>query len=152
MNWLTENAVVAWIGLALVLAAIEAMTVDFVFVMFAGGAVAGAIAAAVGGSFLVQVVAAAVVALLLLAVVRPIITRHFVDGEIDHGIGAPSLVGREARVLDAVTRTGGRIKLGGEVWSATLAEGAPICEPGTEVRVLAISGATAIVTPVPPLG
>lgn len=36
MEWLTDNPWVAWVGVALILAAIEAATVDFVFVMFAG--------------------------------------------------------------------------------------------------------------------
>ena len=40
MDWLTGNVWLFWIGVALVLAAIEAATVDFVFIMFAGGALA----------------------------------------------------------------------------------------------------------------
>ena len=35
MDWLTENFWLAWLGIALVLAAVEAATVDFVFIMFA---------------------------------------------------------------------------------------------------------------------
>jgi membrane protein implicated in regulation of membrane protease activity len=73
MDWLTENFWLAWIGIALVLAAIEAATVDFVFVMFAGGALAGAVAAGSAASFPVQVVVAvAVVAHPALFAVRPI--------------------------------------------------------------------------------
>ena len=45
MEWLTDNFWLAWLGIAIVLAAIEAATVDFVFIMFAGGALAGAVAA-----------------------------------------------------------------------------------------------------------
>ena len=56
MDWLTENAWLGWLGVALVLAAIEAATVDFVFVMLAGGALAAAIAAALGAPFIFQVV------------------------------------------------------------------------------------------------
>ena len=48
MDWLTENFWLAWLGIALVLAAVEAATVDFVFIMFAGGALAGAVAAQMG--------------------------------------------------------------------------------------------------------
>ena len=48
MDWLIDNWWLAWLGLAIVLAAIEAATVDFVFLMFAGGAAAGAVAAALG--------------------------------------------------------------------------------------------------------
>ena len=54
MDWLIDNWWLAWLGLAIVLA-IEAATVDFVFLMPAGGAAAGA-AAALGAPFPLQVV------------------------------------------------------------------------------------------------
>lgn len=150
MDWLSDYGWLAWLGLALVLAAIEAATVDFVFLMFAGGALAGGVAAALGAPFAVQVVVAVVFAVLLLLVVRPLIRRKFTDGEVDHHIGTAGLVGREARVLQAVTDTDGRVKLGGETWSARLAEGSAPVPPGEVVRVIAIHGATAVVAPVPP--
>ena len=145
MNWLTDNSWLAWVGIALVLAAVEAATVDFVFIMLAGGALAGAVAAALGANFVGQVVVAVIVAVILLVLVRPLVKRHFTDGEMDHGIGAASLVGRHAQVIHRVTTTDGQVKLNGETWSARTAAGAVACEPGTEVRVLAIQGATAIV-------
>ena len=152
MDWLNDNVWLFWIGIALVLAAIEAATVDFVFIMFAGGALAAAVAAGLGASFALQVVVAVAVALLLLFLVRPIIKRQFLEGQVDHQIGASALVGRQARVLQAVTDTDGRIKLGGETWSARLAEGTTTAVgPGEEVRVIALHGATAIVAPVAPI-
>ncbi|WP_299445301.1 NfeD family protein [uncultured Phycicoccus sp.] len=150
MEWLTENAWLGWLGVALVLAAIEAATVDFVFVMFAGGALAAAIAAALGAPFIFQVIIGVAAAVLFLLVVRPILKSKFMDTETDHHIGASSLVGREAWVLQAVTETDGRVKLAGETWSARLATGSTPVEPGDQVRVIAIHGATAIVAPVPP--
>jgi membrane protein implicated in regulation of membrane protease activity len=150
MDWLTENWWLFWLGIALILGAIEVATVDFVFLMFAGGALAGALAAAVGAPFMLQAVVAVSVSLLLLFVVRPMIRRQLLDDEVDHHIGTSALVGREARVLQAVTDTDGRIKLAGETWSARLAEGGTPVGPGEEVRVIAIQGATAIVVPAPP--
>jgi len=83
--------------------------------------------------------------------VRPLIKRQFLDGEVDRTIGTSALVGREARVLQSVTDSDGRIKLGGETWSARLATGGTTTVgPGEAVRVIAIHGATAIVSPVPP--
>jgi membrane protein implicated in regulation of membrane protease activity len=93
----------------------------------------------------VQVVVAILVAGLLLFVVRPLVKRKFTQGELDNTIGAASLVGREARVLQTVTDTDGRIKLAGETWSARVAEGAEALLPGDDARVIAIHGATAIV-------
>ena len=145
MDWLTDNWWLFWLGVAIILAAIEVATVDFVFLMFAGGAAAGALAAAVGAPVPLQVVVAVGVALLLLVVVRPMIKRQFTDGEVDHHIGTSALVGRDARVIQAVTDTDGRIKLAGETWSARLSAGSTPVGPGEEVRVIAIHGATAIV-------
>ncbi|NHA68960.1 NfeD family protein [Phycicoccus flavus] len=150
MDWLTDNAWLGWLGIAIVLAAIEAATVDFVFLMLAGAALAAAIAAALGASFFFQVVVAIVAAMLLLLVLRPWLKRRFTDTETDHKIGTSGLVGREAWVLQAVTETDGRIKLAGETWSARLANGGTPVDPGDEVRVIAIHGATAIVVPLPP--
>lgn len=145
MTWLTDYAWLAWVGIALALAAVEAATVDFVFLMLAGGALAAAVAAGVGAPFHIQVIVAVLVAVLLLVIVRPLLKRHFTDGEMGRDIGASGLVGRHARVIQQVTSTDGRVKLNGETWSARTATGAPMCPPGAEVRVLAIEGATAIV-------
>lgn len=146
MEWIGDNLWLAWMGLALILVAIEAATVDFVFVMLAGGALMGAVAAAAGAPIIVQVIIAVVVALLLIGVVRPIVKRQFGDSEASHGIGAASLAGRLGRVIETVTETDGRIKLAGETWSARVPPGTPPCEPGEEVRVVSIDGATAVVT------
>ena len=81
-------------------------------------------------------------------VVRPIVKRKFTDTQTDHGIGAAGLIGREAWVLEMITETDGRVKLGGEVWSARASEGSPPLQPGTRVRVLEIRGATVHVGPI----
>jgi membrane protein implicated in regulation of membrane protease activity len=146
MDWFADNAWVAWLGVALVLIAVEAASVDFVFLMIAGGALAGGLMAALGAAFPAQVLVAMVVALLLVFVVRPPIKRHFMVPGGHGGIGAASLVGQVGRVLQPVTETDGRIKLHGETWSARIPDGAMVCRPGQEVRVVSIEGATAIVT------
>jgi membrane protein implicated in regulation of membrane protease activity len=146
MDWFAENPWLAWLGLAQILAANEAATVDIVFLMLAGGAAAGAAASAVGLPVPGQVVVAVVVAGLLLLEVRPFITRKFMVAEASHGIGAHGLVGRSGRVLQAVTATDGRVKGGGETWSARIPKGDATCQPGQEVRVVSIEGATVIVT------
>jgi membrane protein implicated in regulation of membrane protease activity len=146
MDWFADNPWLAWLGLALILAAIEAATVDFVFLMLAGGAAAGAAASSVGVGFPGQVIIAVVVAGVLLLLVRPVITRKFRVSAASHGIGASGLVGRSGRVLQAVTTTDGRVKVGGETWSARTPQGDATCQPGQEVRVVSIEGATVIVT------
>jgi len=119
VNWVGDNPWLAWLGVALVLGAIEAATVDFVFVMLAAGALASAVAAAFGAPFALQIVVGVVVAVALLLVVRPWLKEKFKTGAGDT-IGAAGLVGRTAWVLQTVTPTDGRVKLGGETWSARI--------------------------------
>lgn len=149
MEFLGDNLWLVWMGLALVLIAIEAATVDFVFVMLTGGALVGALAAGLGAPLAVQIVLAVVVALLLVSVVRPIVKRQFTDPAASRDIGSGALAGRTARVLETVTDTDGRIRLAGETWSARVPHGQTACEPGEEVLVLSLDGATAIVTRAP---
>jgi membrane protein implicated in regulation of membrane protease activity len=146
MEWIGDNPWLVWVAIALVLAAIEAATVDFVFVMLAGGALASAVAAAFGAGLALQIVVGVVVAVALLLVARPWLKRKFNESDASNTIGAPSLVGRTARVLQTVTENDGRVKLAGETWSAHVPAGSPACQPGQEVRVVSIEGATVIVT------
>jgi membrane protein implicated in regulation of membrane protease activity len=135
---------VVWLGVALVLVAVETATVDFTFLMLAGGAVGGSLAAAFGAPPAVQAVVAALVAVALLAVVRPWLKRRLTSHAPALLMGAAANVGRSAVALDRVTRAGGRVKLAGEEWSArTLGDS---IEPGEEVVVDSIDGATAIVS------
>lgn len=137
------HAWLVWLGVALVFVAIEAATVDFMFLMLAGGALGGSVAAAFGASFAVQAVVAAIVAIVLLLTVRPWLkTKFTVDQQ--HRMGADAQVGRSAFVLDRVTVSSGRVKLAGEAWSARTAGEA--IEPGEEVVVDSIDGATAVVS------
>ena len=59
--------------------------------------------------------------------------------------GAAALVGATAVVLERVDPNGGRVKIGGEVWSARAFDEAQVLEPGTQVEVVEIEGATALV-------
>ena len=141
----------AWIGVAIALGAIEAATVDFVFAMLAGGALGGSVAAALGAPFPVQVIVAVVVAGIVLGVARPWAKSRF--GKRPEGIamGTAGYIGRSAYVVERVTQHGGRVKVGGETWSA-MSSDPEAHEPGEEVRVVRIDGATAVVTRVPTIG
>ncbi|MEU9114228.1 NfeD family protein [Streptomyces sp. NPDC048483] len=115
------------------------------FGMFAVGAVAGAVTAALGGGAVPQFLVFAAVSVALLAVVRPIAKRHRGQSpQLASGIDA--LKGRTATVLERIDTTGGgRIKLAGEVWSARALDSGQVYEPGRQVDVVEIEGATAVV-------
>lgn len=133
-----------WLIIAGGLAAGEAASGTFVLLMMTGGAVAGAITAALGGIFLAQVVVAIIGTLGLLWLVRPVAIRHLNPGPAAI-TGTEALVGREAIVTSAVTRDGGRVRLNGAEWSARAKDPNQALATGTRVEVLAIDGATAVV-------
>ena len=145
MSWFADHGWLAWVGIALALGAIELASVDFVFLMLAGGALAGALAAVLGVPVVGQVLVSLAVAALALLLVRPVIKRQFTVPDT-RDIGTAAQIGRSALVLSTVTGTDGRIKLGGETWTARTAPDAAACLPGQEVRVVSIEGASAIVT------
>jgi membrane protein implicated in regulation of membrane protease activity len=145
MSWFADHGWLAWVGIALALGAIELASVDFVFLMLAAGALAGALAAVLGVPVVGQVLVSLAVAALALLLVRPVIKRQFTIPEA-RDIGTAAQIGRSALVLSTVTGTDGRIKLGGETWTARTAPDTAACLPGQEVRVVSIEGATAIVT------
>ncbi|HYF73353.1 MAG TPA: NfeD family protein, partial [Nocardioides sp.] len=60
MDWLSEHAWAAWLGIAAVLGMAELVSLDLVLAMLAVGALAGMVTAAIGAGVAVQVVVAGV--------------------------------------------------------------------------------------------
>lgn len=112
--------------------------------MLSVGAVAGAVTAGLGFGVVAQVVVFAAVSVALIAVVRPIAARHSAQRP-QLATGVDALRGRQAVVLERVDGDGGRIKLAGEVWSARALDASRAFEPGEQVDVAEIDGATAVV-------
>jgi membrane protein implicated in regulation of membrane protease activity len=133
-----------WIVVAVALAVGEMLTTGFVLGAIAVAAVLPALVAAVGFGLALQLIvfiAGTVASLLLL---RPLARRHL---EMPRAIrtGTAALVGARAVVVERVDDDGGRVRIGGEVWSArTFFEG-QVLEPGARVEVAKIEGATALV-------
>lgn len=136
-----------WLGAALVLAIAEELSLGLVLLMLSGGALAGTIAAAVGAPVVVQVAVAVVVAVVLLAALRPWLLRRLRERHHLVETNAAALVGRPAVAVTDVAGDGGRVKIGGEVWTARTVSGARIAT-GTPVRVARIDGAIAVVEPI----
>jgi membrane protein implicated in regulation of membrane protease activity len=139
-----------WLAVALVAGTVEVLTLDLIFLMVAGGAVAAAIAAAFGAPVVVDVLVFAVMSALLLLAARPPLlayVRHSVPGT---PTGPAALIGSEGEVLVAVGRDSGRVKLAGEVWTARSAVGGLPLEVGSQIKVVRIDGATAVVAPSSP--
>jgi membrane protein implicated in regulation of membrane protease activity len=133
-----------WLIAAGVLAGAETLSMDFVLVMCAGGAAAGSLAAAVGAPPAIQVLVAALVALGLLSFVRPVARRHLA-GEGAQLMGTEALIGKQAIVLSEVDAQNGLVRLNGQPWTARAYDTTQTMVAGSTVRVMEISGATAVV-------
>ena len=145
--WLADNQWAVWLGLALVLGTVETMTLELVFLMLAGGALVGGVAALLGAPVLLAALIAIVSTAALLGVVRPVALRHLKTPAVSR-TGVAALIGSRAVVLERVDAHAGRIKLGGEIWSARAYDDDMVIEPGARVDVFEIRGATAVVHPV----
>lgn len=137
------DAWLVWLILAAALAGAEAISLDLVLIMFAGGALVGSAAALAGLPTALQIVLAVAGTLALLLVVRPVAKRHLTAASTPTGTQA--LIGCDAIVLSRVDATGGRIRLNGSEWSARALNEKQVIEVGTSVQVIEISGATALV-------
>ncbi len=139
------SPVTAWLVAAGIGLIIEMLTVDFIFVMLSGGALAAALAAALGANVGLQVLTFVVVALVGLLAVRPFALRHLRNTP-ESITNINRLVGHRALVTESVDHLGGRVKIGGEIWSAKLdSTSDPALPVGTYVTVQRIDGATAVV-------
>jgi len=139
------SAWVAWAIIAVGLAVGEIFTPGLFFLgPIALAAVVAAIVAAIDLSVGVQVGVFAGAALASLALLRPLARAHLrMPPALRTGTAA--LVGARAVVLQRVDEHGGRIKLGGEEWSARSYVPDQVFEPGAHVEVAEIQGATALV-------
>jgi len=125
---------------------LEVLSLDFVLIMLAAGALAGAGAAALGAPLIVQAGVAAGVAVVGIFAVRPIALRHLRSGPAAL-TGVDALIGQKVAVLEDVTPSAGRVKLSGEIWSAQLEEGWDTLPADSTGTVVEIRGATAIIRP-----
>ncbi len=136
-------AAVAWLVAGLLLIAAEVLSSDFVLIMLGVGALVAAGSAALGASLGVEVAAFAVASLALITVARPMLKRRLHTAHVPTNTEA--LVGNKAVVVSRTDAHGGKVKLNGELWSARSFYETEVLEPGQEVTVMKISGATAVV-------
>jgi len=135
----------AWAIAALLLAVGEILTPGLFFLgPVALAAVAAAIVAVAGAAVWLQVIVFAGASLTSLGILRPIARSHLrMPAALRTGTAA--LVGARAVVLQRVDQNGGRVRIGGEEWTARAFMPDQVLEPGTQVEVVKIEGATALV-------
>jgi membrane protein implicated in regulation of membrane protease activity len=137
---------IIWVIIAAVLGTIELVTTTLAFGLVALAAIVAAVAGAAGGGAAIQFGAFVLASALGLGVARPFALRHVRQPPMLR-TGTAALVGRAATVLEDVTGHGGRVRIGGEVWSARAYDETQVIRAGSTVDVMAIEGATALVYP-----
>jgi membrane protein implicated in regulation of membrane protease activity len=134
-----------WSVVAVALAVGELLTPGMFFLgPVALAAVGAAITAGVGAGIVLQLIVFIAVSVASLAFLRPIARSHVHMPALTR-TGTAALVGKKALVLQQVDANGGRVRIGGEEWSARAFFEEQVLEPGTRVEVAKIDGATALV-------
>jgi membrane protein implicated in regulation of membrane protease activity len=135
---------VAWVVASVQLAIGEVLTPGLIFLGPVALAAAAAAIVAVFAGAIASVIVFIVAGLLSLAVLRPIARSHIRMPAISR-TGTDALVGRKAVVTRRVDAVGGRVRIGGEEWSARSYLDSEVYAEGTTVDVVRIEGATALV-------
>jgi membrane protein implicated in regulation of membrane protease activity len=133
-----------WLIVAALLAGGELLTLTLFLAPLSLGAVVAAIVGAAGAGLAVQVLVFLAASLAGVFGLRPVARRHLRTPAALR-TGTAALPGAKCVVLERVDDLGGRVKIGGEVWSARAFFEGQVYEPGTRVEVAKIEGATALV-------
>jgi membrane protein implicated in regulation of membrane protease activity len=134
-----------WVLAAVALGVGEIFTPGMFFLgPVALAALVAALVAALGASSLVCLGVFVGGSLASVALLRPIARAHLRSPRAIR-TGTAALEGAKATVLQRVDDAGGRVKIGGEEWSARSYTPSEVFDPGTQVEVAQIEGATALV-------
>ncbi|MEU4144212.1 NfeD family protein [Streptomyces parvulus] len=135
-----------WLIVSAVLVVAEIFTLTAALGMLGVAALITAASAAAGLSPPFQFLLFTVVSAVSLLFVRPVAVRHLLQPQTAR-FGVEALVGRAAYVVSEVTGREGRVRIGGEEWSARSYDETLVIPRGATVDVLEISGSTAYVHP-----
>lgn len=140
-----DTMTIIWLVAAVVMAVLEAATVQLVSVWFAIGAVAGCITSLFTPSIPIQLIVFAVVSAIALVITRPLVKRIKVKKAV--ATNADKYIGQEAVVIEAIDNSAakGMVRVGSTKWTARSTDGSPIKE-GATVTVTAIEGVKLIVS------
>jgi len=137
---------VIWLIVAAVLGTVEVMTTTLAFGLVGIAALIAAGAGFLGAPAALQFGAFVLASGVGLGVARPFALRHIRQPPMLR-TGTAALIGRSAVVLEEVGPHGGRVRIGGEVWSARSYDETQVIPAGKTVDVMHIEGATALVYP-----
>lgn len=136
---------VVWLGLLVILLAMEAVTLGLTTIWFAGGALAAFVLSLVGADLFVQIIAFCIVSVLLLIFTRPAAVRWLNKDRVKTNAG--SLIGETAVVTERIDNLAGsgQVQVRGQYWTARTEEENTAVEAGKTVKIQRISGVKLIV-------
>ena len=135
--------VMYWLVAAAVFVVIEIMTMGLTTIWFAGGALVGAVMAAVSLPLWSQIIAFAVISVILLILTRPWALKYVIKTNVDSLIGQTGLVTQDIDNLNAK----GQVKVRGQIWTARSISDEVKLHEGQKVSIESISGVKVIVKP-----
>ncbi len=139
MSWLI------WVVAAVALAIGEVLTPGLFFLgPVALAAVAAALASLLGAGAIGSLIVFIVCSVASLAFLRPVARRHVRLPALSR-TGTDALVGRKGVVTHRVDAFGGRVRIGGEEWSARSYLDGQVFAEGQTVDIIQIEGVTALV-------
>ena len=148
--FVANYAWIVWLVLILLFVTIEMVTLELTFLMVAIGSLGGLLSGLFGAPWWLQLVIAAVLAVVLLLAIKPPLLRALKKGGDPTKSNVDALLGLDGRVVHSIGSEGGQVRLAnGETWTARLSPAAEqrVVEPGEQILVIAIDGATAVVVP-----
>lgn len=131
-----------WLGITIIAAAIELITIDLVSIWFTIGGIGALIAYALGLSQTIQIVVFVILSIICIFASRPlanVLKTQTVSTNYDRVIGQHGLV---LKRIDADTR--GEVKVLSTQWSASSLDNSTL-EVGDYCEILAVEGAHLVV-------
>lgn len=144
LEWINDFGWIIWLSVFLLLAVAEMLTLNLYFILMSVGALAALVAFLFQAELWLQIVIFCVVALATTVLIRPLAMSHLHRGPADQLSNIDRLIGHKAVVLEAVSASGGLVKIGGDIWTARINTGVDV-PVGATVEVASIDGATAII-------
>ena len=123
-----------WLGIAAIMAVIEAVSLGFITIWFVIGALCAFVASLFGADLTVQIVVFLVVSLACLALLRPFALKHRAIGKSHES----TPIGLNAVVIERIDEDAltGRVETPDHMTWAALAENGQVIEVGEQVRVV----------------
>ena len=141
-----DNWIVIWGALAVAFIVIELVTVSFVAIYFAIGALAATLVAGLNGNVALQLLAFAATGIVLMVLTRPVLKRKLESPDVATNVDR--MTGKGGIVTIAIDNDAntGQIRVGTEYWTARVAAGGADGEMipvDSRVTVLSVEGVTA---------